>query len=40
MARVRILDALWQWTGDNRCDAIRTQPIWIASRAIGTVYPR
>jgi hypothetical protein len=40
MTRVRLLDALWTWTGTNRCDRVHTQPIWIASSAIGTDYPR
>jgi hypothetical protein len=40
MRQVRILDALWQWTGDNHCGAIHTQPVWIDQRAIGTEYPR
>ena len=39
-SRVRVLDALWEWTGDNRCDAVHHQPVWIASSAIGTDYPR
>jgi hypothetical protein len=39
-SRVRILDALWQWTGSFKCDAIHTQPVWIDTAAIGTEYPR
>lgn len=38
--RVRVLDALWAWTGDNRCDAIHRQPVWLDASAIGTEYPR
>jgi hypothetical protein len=40
MRQVRILDALWQWTGDNHCSAIHTRPVWVDARAIGTNYPR
>lgn len=39
-ARVRLLDALWQWTGNDRCDAVHRQPVWVPVRAIGTGYPR
>ena len=39
-ARVRLLDALWQWTGNDRCDAVHRQPVWVPLRAIGTAYPR
>jgi hypothetical protein len=39
-ARVRVLDALWQWTGDNRCDAVHERPVWLPTSAIGTDYPR
>ncbi len=38
--QVRVLDALWKWTGNNRCDTVHRQPIWIDSRALGTEYPR
>jgi hypothetical protein len=38
--RVRVLDALWEWTGDKRCDAVHRQPVWISSAAIGADYPR
>jgi hypothetical protein len=40
MQRVRVLDALWRWTGDARCDAIHTQPVWVPAEALGTEYPR
>ena len=40
LVRVRVLDALWEWTGDNRCDAVHRQPVWIPREAIGTDYPR
>jgi hypothetical protein len=37
MSRVTVLDSLWHWPG--RCDAIRTQAVWIATSAIGTDFP-
>ena len=40
MQQVRLLDALWEWTGDHHCDAVHAGPVWIATRAIGTDYPR
>ena len=40
LVRVRVLDALWEWAGENRCDAVHRQPIWIPRAAIGTAYPR
>ena len=40
MQQVRLLDALWQWTGDDHCDAMHTRTVWLDSRAIGTDYPR
>jgi hypothetical protein len=40
MVRVLILDALWQWTDERRCDVVRSQPVWIASHALGTEYPK
>jgi hypothetical protein len=39
-ARVRLLDALWQWTGNERCDTVHRQPVWVPVSAIGTGYPR
>lgn len=38
--QVRVLDALWTWTGDRRCEAVQREPVWIDSNAIGTDYPR
>jgi hypothetical protein len=38
MAKVVILDALWHF--DEKCAIVRTAPIWIATTAIGTDYPR
>jgi hypothetical protein len=40
LVRVRLLDALWQWTGALRCDAIHREPIWIPAASLGTGYPR
>jgi hypothetical protein len=40
MVRVRLLDALWHWTGSARCDAVHRQAVWVPSQAIGTEYPR
>lgn len=40
MVRVRLLDALWQWTGATRCDPAHREPVWIPAHAIGTAYPR
>lgn len=38
MIEVVLLDASWQWT--KRCEALRTQPVWIAEAAVGTEFPR
>jgi hypothetical protein len=38
--QVRVLDALWEWTGNKRCDVVHRQPVWIRSAAIGSSYPR
>lgn len=40
MVRVRLLDALWEWTGARRCDAIHREPVWMPATAVGTTYPR
>jgi len=40
LARVRLLDALWKWTGNDRCDVVHRQPVWVPVRAFGTGYPR
>jgi len=39
MVQVRVLDALWRWTGAARCDAVRNSPVWIDSGAVGRSYP-
>jgi hypothetical protein len=38
MIRVRLLDALWYWTGSFQCDAIHHETVWINAAAIGTKY--
>ena len=39
MSQVVILDALWRWTAERRCETVQTSPVWIQSDAIGTGYP-
>jgi hypothetical protein len=39
MSQVVILDALWRWTADRRCEAVQTGPVWIQSDAITRDYP-
>jgi hypothetical protein len=39
MSQVVILDALWRWTADQRCEAVQTGPVWIQSDAISKDYP-
>lgn len=36
-SRVVLLDALWHWA--EKCEAVRINPVWIASAAISTDYP-
>lgn len=38
MSKVVVLDALWHFA--DRCDVIRTSPVWIATSAIGKEYPK
>ena len=40
MARVRVLDVLWRWAMNRRCDALRSEAVWIERSAIGTNYPQ
>jgi len=40
LVHVRVLDALWEWAGQNRCDAVHREPVWMPAAAIGTGYPR
>ena len=39
MSQVVILDALWRWTGEQRCETVQTRPVWIQSEAISRDYP-
>jgi hypothetical protein len=39
MSQVVILDALWRWTAEERCETVQTSPVWIQSDAITTAYP-
>jgi hypothetical protein len=39
MSQVVILDALWRWTADRRCETVQTSPVWIQSDAITKAYP-
>jgi hypothetical protein len=39
MSQVVILDALWRWTAENRCETVQTSPVWIQSDAISRDYP-
>jgi hypothetical protein len=38
MSRVLVLDSLWHFP--RNCAAVRTQPVWIQTSAIGTDFPR
>ncbi len=40
MVRVRLLDALWEWTGARRCDVVHREPVWIPEAAVGSAYPQ
>ena len=37
--QVLLLDALWQWSGEGGCDAIRRGPVWVDANAIGADFP-
>jgi hypothetical protein len=39
MSQVVILDALWRWTAEERCETVQTSPVWIPSDAITPEYP-
>ena len=39
MSQVIVLDALWRWTGEKRCESVQTGPVWIRSDAITREYP-
>jgi hypothetical protein len=40
MIRVRLLDVMWHWTPEQRCDAIHREPVWIPRSAVTSRYPR
>jgi hypothetical protein len=39
MSQVIILDAMWRWTADQRCETVQRGPVWIQSDAITRDYP-
>ena len=39
MSQVIVLDALWRWTGEQRCKTVQTGPVWIQSDAISKAFP-
>ena len=39
MSQVIILDALWRWTAEERCQTVQTGPVWIQSDAITKAFP-
>jgi hypothetical protein len=39
MSQVVILDALWRWTAEQRCETVQTGPVWIQTDAITREYP-
>lgn len=39
MSQVVILDAMWRWTAEHRCETVQTSPVWIQSDAITRDYP-
>ncbi|MEO6238164.1 MAG: hypothetical protein ABIQ52_14295 [Vicinamibacterales bacterium] len=39
MSQVIVLDALWRWTGEKRCESVQTGPVWIRSDAVTREYP-
>jgi hypothetical protein len=40
MAHVRVLDVLWGWAMNRRCDALRSEAVWIDQSAISVKYPQ
>jgi hypothetical protein len=40
MIRVRLLDVMWHWTPERRCDAIHREPVWVPRSAVTSQYPR
>lgn len=39
MSQVVILDALWRWTAEERCETVQTSPVWVPTDAISPEYP-
>ena len=39
MTQVVVMDALWHWTGPNKCAAILNGPVWVDSSEISTDFP-
>jgi hypothetical protein len=40
MSQVVILDAMWRWSDKQKCETVRTRPVWIQSDAITKDYPK
>lgn len=40
MSQVVVLDAMWRWASQNECNNVQNGPVWIASDAITTDFPR
>jgi hypothetical protein len=39
MSEVVILDVMWRWTAEQRCETVQTRPVWIQSEAISRDFP-
>ena len=39
LAEVRLLDVMWRWTDQKKCDRVHTQPVWIPAANISANYP-
>jgi hypothetical protein len=39
MSQVVILDAMWRWTAEQRCETVQTRPVWIQFEAISRDFP-
>lgn len=39
MSQVVILDAMWRWASDAKCNNVQNGPVWIVSDAITTDFP-
>ena len=40
VVRANVLDALWRWDKNQRCDAARSGPVWLDGRSISADYPK